>query len=67
MRRWLLRYFYSPREVLYPGYDCIQCVGQEPWQGCHCAYYHAWDPYVSRPPWWARLGRRVWKPEKLSW
>jgi hypothetical protein len=22
----------------YPGFECQQCVGQDYWQGCHCAY-----------------------------
>lgn len=61
MRRWLLRRFYTPQEVLYPGYNCELCVGQDAWAGCHCTYYGAWDPYCPRPPLWARAGRWLFR------
>jgi hypothetical protein len=32
------------RKALYPSYACEQCVGQEEWQGCYCAYYGAPAP-----------------------
>jgi hypothetical protein len=32
---------------LYPPYDCQQCVGQEEWRGCYCAYYGAPAPNVG--------------------
>lgn len=32
------------RRKLYPSYECEQCVGQDAWQGCYCAYYGAPGP-----------------------
>lgn len=42
-RRWL-------RARLYPSYECEQCVGQEAWQGCYCAYYGATAPSEGPGP-----------------
>lgn len=28
----------------WPSYECEQCVGQEYYHGCYCAYYGAWCP-----------------------
>lgn len=38
---WLLRLL---RAFAFPYYMCEQCVGQESWQGCYCAYYDAMGP-----------------------
>lgn len=32
------------RGLLWPGYACECCVGQEYWQGCYCAYNEAIAP-----------------------
>lgn len=46
---------------LWPAYDCEQCVGQEYWQGCYCAYYGGWSPAGPRAtPWWVEPGRRLY-------
>lgn len=39
------------RVWLYPYYDCQQCVGQEEWQGCYCAYYEAVAPNTGPEKW----------------
>ena len=47
---------------LWPGYECEQCVGQEYWQGCYCAYYDAWCPAgPSGEPWWVEPGRKLYE------
>lgn len=42
------------RRLLWPSYNCRQCVGQEEWRGCYCAYYGA--PGPGEGP----SGARVW-------
>jgi hypothetical protein len=37
--------------LAFPSYECEQCVGQEPWRGCYCAYYGASAPNKG-PEWW---------------
>jgi len=60
-KRWLRKRFYTPCEILWPGYECKQCVGQERWQGCYCRYYQAWDVDWPYPPLWAVVGRAIWR------
>lgn len=48
----------SIRTFLYPGFDCEQCIGQDPWQGCYCAYYGATAPNYGPEP-WRRLLRKA--------
>lgn len=45
---------------LYPTFDCNQCVGQEPHQGCYCAHYDAVAP-CSAPEPWRVLGRKLFQ------
>lgn len=46
--RWLAR-------LCYPSYECEQCVGQEYWQGCYCAYHGASAPCHGPEGWRAAL------------
>lgn len=41
--------------VAWPTYDCELCVGQEPQQGCYCAYHGAPRAGGPGPETW-----RVW-------
>lgn len=52
MRWWLYK-------LAWPSYDCEQCVGQDWWQGCYCAYYGASAPNCG-PEWWRVLMRRLY-------
>lgn len=45
-------------DLAYPPYDCEQCVGQEPWQGCYCSYHGAVAPGENHVEWWRGLLRR---------
>lgn len=51
------------RRFLYPSYDCQCCVGQEPSQGCYCAYYDSPAPGRGPEPWRVFL-RRLFGFEK---
>lgn len=39
------------RNLLYPSYECEQCVGQEPWRGCYCAYFGCVAPNKGCETW----------------
>ena len=54
LRAWL-------RRTGWPYYPCEQCVGQEPWQGCYCAYHDAYAPCSPDMPRKAALARWLWR------
>jgi hypothetical protein len=51
----LYRWLY---EKAWPFYKCAQCVGQEWWQPCYCAYYGCSGP-CEEPSRWQRILRAV--------
>lgn len=54
---WLHRLVY---DTAWPSYECQQCVGQEYWQGCQCAYYAASGPCKPATR-WHLFWRWVWE------
>jgi hypothetical protein len=45
------------KAIGWPSYSCQQCVGQDAWQGCYCAYYGAVGPGDGNLEAWRRLYR----------
>lgn len=67
MRQWLQRVRSRIRwrllALAYPTYDCQQCVGQEPWQGCYCAYHDCIAPCTQPTRWYRFLQWLIRKPK----
>lgn len=59
IKNWLRSIRYAIRRAAWPVYECELCVGQDPWQGCYCAYYKSDRPGGPDLPLWRRLLRRV--------
>ena len=53
------RYFLTPREVLFPVYECQDCIGTKD-HGCWCQYHECFYPDSNDVPWWAVIGRQVY-------
>lgn len=61
-----LRLYWKWRALLYPSYECTQCVGQDWWQGCYCQYHGGIAPGIGPETWrvWLRkLDDRFFKPK----
>jgi hypothetical protein len=54
---WLL---WRLKRLAWPYYACEQCVGQDPWQGCYCAYYDCVRPNEGPETW------RLWLRKALK-
>lgn len=52
-------------DTAFPRYECEQCVGQEPWQGCYCDYHGASAPGEG-PTRWHIFWRWVWAHREMG-